>query len=100
LTYRDTERVKKSRGYTVDQGRSSSVKTSAAAAADACETAWQHLSVMPGSAAVQRANNAQAALAGGDLVAARRWADDDVTTTTEWHLMLALTTRARVGAGY
>ena len=39
---------------------------------------------------------AQVALAGGDLIAARRWADDAVSTTTGWHHMLALTTRARV----
>jgi hypothetical protein len=68
----------------------------AATAQTASEAAWRHMSVLPGSAAVQRANNAQAALAGGDLVAARRWADDAVQTTTGWHLMLALTTRARV----
>ena len=40
--------------------------------------------------------SAQAALAGGDLIAARRWADDAVSTTTGWYLSLALTTRARV----
>jgi len=68
----------------------------AATAQTASEAAWQHLSVLPGSAAVLRANNAEAALAGGDLVAARRWADDAVTTTTGWQLMLALITRARV----
>ena len=39
---------------------------------------------------------AQVALAGGDLLAARRWADEAVATTTGWHHMLALTTRARV----
>ena len=39
---------------------------------------------------------AQAALARGDLIAARRWADDAVATTTGWHLSVALTTRARV----
>jgi hypothetical protein len=39
---------------------------------------------------------AQVALADGDLVAARRWADDAVSATTGWHHMLALTTRARV----
>ena len=68
----------------------------AATAQTASEAAWQHLSVLPGSAAVLRANNAEAALAGGDLVAARRWADDAVTTTTGWQLMLALIMRARV----
>ena len=39
---------------------------------------------------------AQAALARGDLIAARRWADDAVAATTGWHLSQALTTRARV----
>jgi len=68
----------------------------AATAQTASEAAWQHLGVLPGSAAVLRANNAEAALAGGDLGAARHWADDAVTTTTGWQLMLALITRARV----
>jgi DNA-binding CsgD family transcriptional regulator len=67
-----------------------------AAAASACEAAWQYLSVLPGTAAVLRANLAQAALAGGDLITARRWADDAATTTTGWWLAVALTTRARV----
>jgi DNA-binding CsgD family transcriptional regulator len=38
----------------------------------------------------------QAALARGDLVTARRWADDAVAATTGWQLSVALTTRARV----
>ncbi len=62
----------------------------------ATEKAWQHISVLPAMAAVVRAYGAQTALAGGDLLAARRWADDAVTTTTGWWLMLALTARARV----
>src|ERR1700722_4930134 len=45
---------------------------------------------------VQRAYNAQAALAVGDLDAARRWADDAVSTASGWHQMVAFTTRARV----
>ena len=45
---------------------------------------------------VQRTVSAQAALAGGDLVAARRWVDEAVTTATGWWLMWALTARARV----
>ena len=40
--------------------------------------------------------NAQAALAGGDLIAARHWADDAVTMATGAYLVSALTTRARV----
>jgi DNA-binding CsgD family transcriptional regulator len=65
-------------------------------ALDASEVAWRHLSLRPGTAPIERAFSAQAALAGGDLIAARRWADDAVSTTTGWHLVVALTTRARV----
>jgi len=43
-----------------------------------------------------RVLGALAALAGGDLGAARRGADDAVQTATGWHLTLALTTRARI----
>jgi predicted ATPase/class 3 adenylate cyclase/DNA-binding CsgD family transcriptional regulator len=68
----------------------------AATALDACEAAWRHLSVLPGPAAIQRAFSAQAALAGEDVIAARRWADDAVSTATGWYLTVALTTRARV----
>jgi predicted ATPase/class 3 adenylate cyclase/DNA-binding CsgD family transcriptional regulator len=68
----------------------------AATALDANEAAGQHLIALPQTAAVGRAFGAQAALAGGDLIAARRWADDAVTMATGWFLMLALTTRARV----
>ena len=50
----------------------------------------------PGWRRCLRAFDAQAALAGGDLVAARRWADEAVTTATGWYSMWALTTRARV----
>jgi DNA-binding CsgD family transcriptional regulator len=39
---------------------------------------------------------AQAALAVGDVAAARRWADAAVTGSASWFLMLALTTRARI----
>ncbi len=68
----------------------------AATAQDATEAAWPHVSVLPAVAAVHRTLKAEAALGGGDLVAARRCADDAVATTTGWFLMLALTTRARV----
>ncbi len=67
-----------------------------AAALEAMESAWQHLSVVPVLAATHHALSAQAVLAGGDLLAARRWADDAVTTATGWSLMLALTARTRV----
>ena len=45
---------------------------------------------------MQRVFSAQAALAGGDLVAARRLADEAVATTTGWSLTWALSTRTRV----
>jgi DNA-binding CsgD family transcriptional regulator len=47
-------------------------------------------------AAIWIAYLAQAALARGDLTAARRWADDAVAATSGFHLPLALTTRAGV----
>ena len=67
-----------------------------AAADDAIAAGWQHISVQPEVAAILSAYVAQAALARGDLTAARRWADDAVAATSGWHLSLALTTRARV----
>lgn len=39
---------------------------------------------------------AEVALARGDLTAARRFADEAVSTTTGWHLATALRTRARI----
>jgi predicted ATPase/class 3 adenylate cyclase/DNA-binding CsgD family transcriptional regulator len=65
-------------------------------AQDACAAARQPMSFVRGTAAVWRYYMAQAALAGGDLIAARRWADDAVATATGFHLMAALATRARV----
>jgi predicted ATPase/class 3 adenylate cyclase/DNA-binding CsgD family transcriptional regulator len=65
-------------------------------ALDATEAARQHLSGLPAPTAMGRAYSAQAALASGDLPAARRWSDEAVATTTGWWLMWALTTRARV----
>ena len=56
----------------------------AATAQDAIEAAWQHVSVLPQTAAISASYVREAALAGGDLVAARRWADDAVTTATGW----------------
>jgi DNA-binding CsgD family transcriptional regulator len=64
-------------------------------ARDAIE-AWPHLSVLPQTAAIQRAASALAALAGGDLVAARRGADEAVTSTTGYYLSVALLVRAHV----
>ena len=54
----------------------------AATARDATEAAWQHVSALPATAAVGRSSMREAALAGGDLVAARRWADEAVSNTT------------------
>jgi predicted ATPase/DNA-binding CsgD family transcriptional regulator len=67
----------------------------AATARDACE-AWPQLSAVPQYAAMQRTFNAGAALAGGDLVTARRWADEAVTMATGYTLSAALLARARV----
>jgi DNA-binding CsgD family transcriptional regulator len=69
----------------------------AATAKDATEAAWPHVSALPQMAASGRVHNAQAALADGDLVAARRWADEAVTMATGGiYLSMALTARARV----
>ncbi len=68
----------------------------AAAAQDATDAAWPHLRTRPQPAGLGRVCKAHAALAGGDLVAARHWADDAVTTTTGALLSDALTARARV----
>jgi predicted ATPase/class 3 adenylate cyclase/DNA-binding CsgD family transcriptional regulator len=65
-------------------------------AVDATEAAGQHMSASPQTAAVGRVLDAQTALARGDLVAARRWADDAASTTTGMFLSEALTVRARV----
>jgi DNA-binding CsgD family transcriptional regulator len=65
-------------------------------AQDASDKAWQHMSGLPAMAAILRPVAAQAALAGGDLLAARRWADEAVSTASGWWLMGALTVRAQV----
>jgi predicted ATPase/class 3 adenylate cyclase/DNA-binding CsgD family transcriptional regulator len=67
-----------------------------AEALDATEAAWGQFTVLRGSAGAHRAYIAQAALAAGDLLAARRWVDSAVTAATGWHLIVALTARARV----
>jgi predicted ATPase/class 3 adenylate cyclase/DNA-binding CsgD family transcriptional regulator len=67
----------------------------AATGRDATEAAWQHVSVLPAMAAVVRTFKAEAALAGGDLAAARRCAGDAVSATTGVWLSEALTARAR-----
>jgi len=67
-----------------------------ATALDATEAAWPHVSALPQPAASGRVLRALVALAGGDLVAAGRWADGAVSTTTGALLSDALTARARV----
>ena len=66
-----------------------------AAARDACEAAAPYMSSFPAIAAMQRAFSAQAALASGDLVAGRQWADEAVSATTGLYLSVALTMRAQ-----
>jgi predicted ATPase/class 3 adenylate cyclase/DNA-binding CsgD family transcriptional regulator len=62
---------------------------------DAAE-AWPHMTTLPQMAAMQRTYSAVAALVGGDLVTARRWADDAVSTSWGGFLTAALLTRVRV----
>ncbi|HVQ99266.1 MAG TPA: LuxR C-terminal-related transcriptional regulator, partial [Mycobacterium sp.] len=68
----------------------------AATAQSATEAAWPHWSGLAGAKVLPRVLSAEAALAGGDLVAARRWADDIVSTTPGAFVSDPLTTRARV----
>ena len=67
----------------------------AATLRDATEAA-PHLSALPQTAAVQRALVAEAALLGGDVLAAGRGADEAVTTSTGFYLSQALLTRTHV----
>ncbi|BBX44435.1 helix-turn-helix transcriptional regulator [Mycobacterium cookii] len=67
-----------------------------AAARDATEAAWPLLSVVPQAAGVQRVLAADTALARGDLAAARRWAEDAMSTKASIFAWDPLTTRARV----
>jgi predicted ATPase/DNA-binding CsgD family transcriptional regulator len=68
----------------------------ATTARDATEAGRPFASAVPQATGLQRVLSAEAALAGGDLVAARRWADDAVSTITGAFLSDPLTTRARV----
>jgi DNA-binding CsgD family transcriptional regulator len=67
----------------------------AAAVLDAIE-ALPNLSALPQTEAVRRVYSAVAALARGDLLAARRRADEAVTMATGYYLSTALLIRARV----
>jgi predicted ATPase/class 3 adenylate cyclase/DNA-binding CsgD family transcriptional regulator len=64
--------------------------------ADAAEAAWSHIGGYREIAPINMPYMAQAALARGDLGAARRFADDAVAATIGWWLAYALTMRARV----
>jgi predicted ATPase/class 3 adenylate cyclase/DNA-binding CsgD family transcriptional regulator len=67
----------------------------AATARAACEAA-PHMGALSVVAPALRAASAQAAAADGDLIAARRWADEAVSTATGPWLVIALTARAQV----
>jgi DNA-binding CsgD family transcriptional regulator len=67
-----------------------------AAADEAITAGLPYLGIQPKQAAIWIAYAAQAAMARGDLAAARRLADDAVARTSGFHLSLALTTRAGV----
>ena len=66
------------------------------AATYASEEAWRVRVVRRETLVLSWTPLALVALARGDLVAARRWADETVSRTTGWHLMVALAERARV----
>jgi predicted ATPase/class 3 adenylate cyclase len=67
-----------------------------AGAQEAREAAWKHMGVAGEMGAMWRYWGAEAALAGGDVAAARGWADDAVSATKGCYLSFALTGRARV----
>ena len=67
-----------------------------ALASDAADAAWSHVSGLYGTAQLNSALVAQAALARGDLAGARRGGDDAISATSGWILAAALTSRARV----
>jgi DNA-binding CsgD family transcriptional regulator len=66
----------------------------AAAAANAA--AWWESGMRPEASAIQLWRRAETVLAHGDIAEAGRCADDAVSGTAGWHLMVALATRARV----
>jgi predicted ATPase/DNA-binding CsgD family transcriptional regulator len=67
-----------------------------ATAQEASEADRLRLSLVPQTAALWHAYSAQAAMAGGDLIAARRSANEAITAMTGWYSIGALTTRCRV----
>ncbi|WP_428342819.1 helix-turn-helix transcriptional regulator [Mycobacterium sp.] len=68
----------------------------AAAAKQACDAACLHTYPLKELFTRSLAPMAEAAMGCGDLIAARRWADDTVAVAPGSHQMLALTARARV----
>ncbi|MEZ5130360.1 MAG: LuxR C-terminal-related transcriptional regulator [Mycobacterium sp.] len=71
-------------------------KCDPAAALQACESAMQHIQARMDQFVRSLLPFAQAAMCCGDLVAARRWADELVATAPGSYQVWALTTRARV----
>jgi predicted ATPase/class 3 adenylate cyclase/DNA-binding CsgD family transcriptional regulator len=67
-----------------------------ATAQEASEADRLRLSLVPQTAALWHAYSGQAAIAGGDLTAARRSADEAIANLTGWYSIGALTTRCRV----
>lgn len=65
-------------------------------AASACEEAWRVRKPGRESIILSFTPFAATALASGDLVAARRWADETIAKNTGWHRMVAQVERARV----
>jgi DNA-binding CsgD family transcriptional regulator len=66
------------------------------AAAEVCDRVWRRLRTQPTTAIANVNPMAELELARGDLIAARRWADADVSVMMGWHLAKALVVRARV----
>jgi predicted ATPase/class 3 adenylate cyclase/DNA-binding CsgD family transcriptional regulator len=66
------------------------------AAAEVCDLLWKRVSSQPNTAIANVNPMAELELARGDLIAARRCADADVSVMMGWHLAKALVTRARV----
>lgn len=66
------------------------------AAEAAQELMWHHIGVYNQIAAIFRWCRAEAAIAAGDLTAARQWADDGVAATTGWYRIMGLVPRARI----
>ncbi len=66
------------------------------AAKQACDAAWRHTYPLKELLTRSLVPMAEAAMASGDLIAARRWADDTVPVVPGCHRAAALLARARV----